>query len=120
MFIDPLFNEYTSIEEEDLGRKIDQLLDKAGISDADIYMVDKSRDTKTMMLHDRHFQVKRIVLWDTTINNLDERALAVTAHEIGIMLRTYMEEHQHFHNWELHITVLGIFKLKLEYWISPI
>lgn len=91
MFIDPLFNEYTSIEDEDLGRKIDQLLDKAGISDADIYMVDKSRDTKTMNAYMTGIsKSKRIVLWDTTINNLDEgELLAVTAHEIG----HYVEGH---------------------------
>ena len=46
--IDPIFNKYTSIEDEALGKQIQVLLDKAGVGDADIYMVDKSRDTKTM------------------------------------------------------------------------
>lgn len=91
MFIDPLFNKYTSIEDEILGKKIGLLLDKADISHADIYMVDKSRDTNTMNAYMTGIhKSKRIVLWDTTIDNLEEgEILAITAHEIG----HYVEGH---------------------------
>lgn len=83
--IDPIFNKYTSIDDEVLGQKIQVLLDKANVGDADIYMVDKSRDTKTMNAYMTGiYKSKRIVLWDTTINNLSEsEVLSVTAHEIG-------------------------------------
>lgn len=83
--IDPIFNKYTSIDDEVLGQKIQVLLDKANVGDADIYMVDKSRDTKTMNAYMTGiYKSKRIVLWDTTINNLSENeVLSVTAHEIG-------------------------------------
>ena len=83
--IDPIFNKYTSIEDEALGQKIQVLLDKSHVGDADIYMVDKSRDTKTMNAYMTGiYKSKRIVLWDTTINNLTENeVLSVTAHEIG-------------------------------------
>lgn len=91
MYIDPIFNQYTSIEDEALGEKIGLLLEKADISDADIYMVDKSQDTNTMNAYMTGiFKSKRIVLWDTTINNLSEgEILAITAHEIG----HYVEGH---------------------------
>lgn len=85
MIIDPIFNKYTSIENEDLEYKISLLLDKAGISDAKVYKVDKSRDTKTMNAYMTGIsKSKRIVLWDTTINNLtEEELLCIMAHEIG-------------------------------------
>ncbi|WP_113921469.1 M48 family metallopeptidase [Alkalibaculum bacchi] len=85
LVIDPIFNEYTSIEDEKLGQEIEGLLSKAGIEDAGIYKVDKSKDTKTMNAYMTGiFDSKRIVLWDTTINNLEEdEVLSITAHEIG-------------------------------------
>lgn len=83
--IDPIFNNYTSIDDEELGKKIHILLDRGGVGDADIYMVDKSRDTKTMNAYMTGIsKSKRIVLWDTTINNMTENeVLSVTAHEMG-------------------------------------
>jgi len=91
MYIDPIFNNYSPIEDGALAGKINELLDKANISDADIFVVDKSRDTKTMNAYMTGiFNSKRIVLWDTTINNLEEEeVLAITAHEIG----HYVEGH---------------------------
>lgn len=83
--IDPIFNKYTSIKDERLGIEITKLLHKADIQDAKIYKVDKSKDTKTMNAYMTGiFHSKRIVLWDTTINNLEEKeVLSITAHEIG-------------------------------------
>ena len=83
--IDPIFNDYTSIENDRLGQEIEVLLQKSGIGDADIYKVDKSKDTKTMNAYMTGiFKSKRIVLWDTTINNLTEgEVLSITSHEIG-------------------------------------
>lgn len=83
--IDPIFNKYTSIENEKLGQEIEVLLTKAGIDDAEIFKVDKSRDTKLMNAYMTGiFKSKRIVLWDTTINNLtQDEVLSITAHEIG-------------------------------------
>lgn len=91
MFIDPIFNKYISIENEVLGQKIEGILKKADIKDADIYMVDKSKDTNTMNAYMTGiYKSKRIVLWDTTVNNLEEdEVLSITAHEIG----HYVEGH---------------------------
>lgn len=83
--IDPIFNKYTSIEDARLGQEINNLLEEAGIEDAEIFMVDKSRDTKTMNAYMTGiYKSKRIVLWDTTVNNLtEEEVLSITAHEMG-------------------------------------
>ncbi len=114
MFIDPIFNKYTSIEDERLGIEINKVLEKAEISDASIYKVDKSKDTKTMnaymtgILHS-----KRIVLWDTTIDNLEEsEVISITAHEVG----HYLENHI----WKnILMSILGsIFILFLVYMTS--
>lgn len=85
MYIDPIFNEYTSIEDKELESDIKELLDRSGIGDAQIFEVDKSRDTKTMNAYMTGvFSSKRIVLWDNTIDKLDRgEVLSVTAHEIG-------------------------------------
>ncbi len=90
--IDPIFNKYTSIEDEKLGQEITSLLHKAGIEDAKIYKVDKSKDTKTMNAYMTGiFHSKRIVLWDTTIDNLEEsEVLSITAHEIGHYIRGHI------------------------------
>lgn len=86
-YIDPIFNKYISIdkEDDDLGRDIKKLLDKVGVGDADIFVVDKSRDTNTLNAYMTGIlSSKRIVLWDTTIDKLErEEVLSVTAHEIG-------------------------------------
>ncbi len=90
--IDPIFNKYTSIEDDKLGQEITQLLHKADIQDANIYKVDKSRDTKTMNAYMTGiFNSKRIVLWDTTIDNLEEEeVLSITAHEIGHYIKGHI------------------------------
>lgn len=90
--IDPIFNKYTSIENEALGEKIEELLDRGGIPEAGIYKVDKSRDTKTMNAYMTGiFGSKRIVLWDTTIDNLTEsEILNITAHEMGHYLKGHI------------------------------
>jgi len=85
MYIDPLFHEYTSIEDKELERDIRELLTKAGVGDAEVYQVNMSQDTKLMNAYMTGvFKSKRIVLWDTTIDNLDNgEVLSITAHEIG-------------------------------------
>ena len=92
LVIDPIFNKYTSIENEKLGKEITGLLHKADIEDAKIYKVDKSKDTKTMNAYMTGIlNSKRIVLWDTTINNLsEEEVLSISAHEIGHYLKGHI------------------------------
>ncbi len=85
MYIDPLFHKYTFLEDKELEKSIKELLNKAGVGDAEVYQVDMSEDTKLMNAYMTGvFKSKRIVLWDTTINDLDkDEVLSITAHEIG-------------------------------------
>lgn len=85
MYVDPIFNKYTAIEDSELEEDIRLLLEKANIENAEIFQVDKSRDTKEMNAYMTGvFKSKRIVLWDTTIEKLNRREiLSVTAHEMG-------------------------------------
>ena len=108
MYIDPIFNKYTSIEDEELGKEIKQLLKKAEIEDAEIYKVDKSRDTKEMNAYMTGvFKSKRIVLWDTTMEKLDkDEVLSITAHEIGHYIKG--------HIWK-SIILGGLFSVVLMY-----
>lgn len=92
IYISPIFNKFTAIEDKELEGGIQGLLEKANIGDANIYQVDKSRDTKEMNAYMTGvFKSKRIVLWDTTINKLSKReVLSVTAHEIGHYVRGHI------------------------------
>ncbi len=83
--IDPIFNDYVLLEDGSLKDGIDRLLVDAEIEDASVFVVNKSKDTKTMNAYMTGiFSGKRIVLWDTTINNLSEdEVISITAHEIG-------------------------------------
>lgn len=109
-YIDPLFNKYTSLEDGELKDEIQELLTEAGIEDAQIFVVDKSRDTKTMNAYMTGvFSSKRIVLWDTTINNLEkDEIISVTAHEIGHYVKGHIVK---------GIIYGGIFALVLMYFI---
>ena len=111
LVIDPLFNKYTSIRDEKLGVEIVKLLEQSDIADADIVMVDKSKDTKNMNAYMTGIsKTKRIVLWDNTINNLtEEEVLSITAHEIG--------HYVHGHIWKSIIfnCIVSLFLLFLIY-----
>ncbi|MDY0236885.1 MAG: M48 family metallopeptidase [Gudongella sp.] len=102
--IDPFFNSYSKLPEGELREDIQRLLDKASIGDAEIFVVDKSKDTNTMNAYMTGiFNSKRIVLWDTTINNLDNAEItSIVAHEMG----HYLEKHI----WKnILIGILGTF-----------
>lgn len=89
--IDPLFNEYIPIQDPSLDMRIQEQLHRAGIEDCNVYQVNKSIDTKNMNAYmTGTFKSKRIVLWDTTIENLTEdETISILSHEIG----HYIEGH---------------------------
>lgn len=82
---EPLFNQFTPIENKVLETKILALAERAGIHGSRVYEVNKSVDTKTVNAYVTGFMgTKRIVLWDTTLQKLDERELLfVMGHEMG-------------------------------------
>ncbi len=85
LLIDPLFNKFTPLPLGPLRTQIEALASKAGIPDAPIYVVDKSRQT-----HETNAYVTgigssaRIVLWDTTLKRMPpDQIIAIVGHEMG-------------------------------------
>lgn len=85
IWIEPLFNKFGPMKDKVLEQKILQLADRAGIHGSDVFEVNKSVDTKTVNAYVTGFMnTKRIVLWDTIIQKLDQdELLFVMGHEMG-------------------------------------
>jgi Zn-dependent protease with chaperone function len=85
VFVDPLFNDFGPMNDKALEAKILHLADRAGIEGGRVYEVRKSEDTKTLNAYVTGFaNTKRIVLWDTTIAEMNENELLfVMGHEMG-------------------------------------
>lgn len=81
----PLFNKQKPLEEGELKSAIKEFSDKAGFSLKDIYVIDGSkRSSKANAYFTGLGSKKRIVLYDTLINDLTvNEIVAVLAHEIG-------------------------------------
>ena len=81
----PLFNKQTPLEEGALKESIYAFSQKAGFTLNNIYVIDGSkRSTKANAYFSGFGAKKRIVLYDTLINELSiEEIVAVLAHEIG-------------------------------------
>lgn len=81
----PLFNKQTPLEEGELRDAIEELSEKAGFEIKNIYVMDASkRSTKANAYFTGFGAKKRIVLFDTLINDLNTgEIVAVLAHEIG-------------------------------------
>lgn len=81
----PLFNKQTPLAEGELKTSIEQFSDKVGFKLDNIYVIDGSkRSTKANAYFTGLGAKKRIVLYDTLINDLTTNELvAVLAHEIG-------------------------------------
>jgi STE24 endopeptidase len=83
--LEPLFNKFTPIEDEELEESIKSLLAKAGIKVSRVFKMDASRRTRhTNAYFSGIGPVKRIVLFDTLLDQLNgDEILAVLAHEAG-------------------------------------
>jgi STE24 endopeptidase len=81
----PIFNKLTPLEEGDLKSAIEQFAQKAGFKLDNIYVIDGSkRSTKANAYFSGLGTKKRIILYDTLINDLTtEEIVAVLAHEVG-------------------------------------
>ena len=81
----PLFNKLKPLEDGELKHAIQEFAKKAGFKLDDIYVIDGSkRSTKANAYFSGLGPKKRIVLYDTLINDLStEEIVAVLAHEIG-------------------------------------
>ena len=85
VFYDPLFNEFGPVKNKELEQSILALASRAGIEGGRVFQVDKIADTNAVNAYVTGFwQSKRIVLWDTLINKLNEpELLVVMGHEMG-------------------------------------
>lgn len=81
----PIFNKQTPLENWSLKEKINSFANKVWFTVTDIFVIDWSkRSTKANAYFAWFWPKKRIVLFDTLINDLtDEELVAVLAHEIG-------------------------------------
>ena len=91
----PLFNKQTPLENGELRDAIEDFSHKAGFDVTNIYVMDASkRSTKANAYFTGLGRKKRIVLFDTLINDLStEEIVAVLAHEIGHYKKKHTLQH---------------------------
>ncbi|WP_169306628.1 M48 family metallopeptidase [Cohnella pontilimi] len=85
VLIDPLYNQYTPIQNQALKAKILRFAQTAGVPAQDVYEADVSKQTTTINAYVTGIGSSlRIVLWDTTLKKLnDDEIIAIVAHEMG-------------------------------------
>ena len=83
--IEPLFNKFTPVEDEEMEGSIKDLMKKAGITVSRVFKMDASKRSKhTNAYFSGIGKVKRIVLYDTLLQIMDKNEiLSVLAHEAG-------------------------------------
>ncbi len=83
--IEPLFNKFTPVENEDVEGSIKDLMGKAGIKVSSVFKMDASKRSRhTNAYFTGIGKVKRIVLFDTLLQIMDKaEILSVLAHEAG-------------------------------------
>ena len=81
----PIFNKQTKLEEGNLKNDIEKYSKKVGFDLSNIFVIDGSkRSTKANAYFSGFGKQKRVTLYDTLINKLnDNQIIAVIAHEIG-------------------------------------
>lgn len=84
-YIDEYTNELVDMEEGELKEKLILLSKEAGIENLEIKVIPKSYKTNSMNAYMTGIHnSRRIVFWDTTLNQLSEKEiLSVAAHEMG-------------------------------------
>lgn len=94
VIIDPLFNDFKTIEDKTTEKSLIELAQKAKIENCTILKVDKSKETSMINAYMTGIgKARRIVLWDTALNKLNLRELKfVTAHEIGHYVLSHIQK----------------------------
>lgn len=88
----PLFNKQTPLENGTLKEKIEAYAEKTGFALKNIFVIDGSkRSTKANAYFSGFGKEKRVTLYDTLINDLEEEEIvAVLAHEVGHYKRKHI------------------------------
>ena len=111
----PLFNKQTPLEKGELKDKLEQFSKKAGFNLDKIFVIDGSkRSTRANAYFTGFGSKKRIVLYDTLINDLEtDEIVAVLAHEVG----HYKKKHVIF-NMLISILITGLTLYLLSFFID--
>lgn len=91
-WIAPLFNRFTPLEEGDLRRRIEALVDRCGFRAEGLFVMDGSKRSSHGNAYFTGFgRSKRIVFFDTLVERLGpEEVEAVLAHELGHYARGHI------------------------------
>ncbi len=83
--IAPIFNKFSPMEEGDLKKSIEDMMEKVGLKSDGIYIMDASkRDNRLNAYFGGLGKSKRVVLFDTLLEKLSDRELlSVLGHELG-------------------------------------
>jgi STE24 endopeptidase len=111
--IEPLFNKFTPLDDEELEKEIKALSEKAGITINRVFSMDASKRTKhTNAYFTGIGKVKRIVLYDTLIEKMDkEEILGVLAHEAGHWKKKHLLKMLFIYEIFALVTLYGASKL---------
>ncbi len=111
----PLFNKQTPLEDGELKTELDKFAKKVGFNLDKIFVIDGSkRSTKANAYFTGFGNKKRIVLYDTLINDLEtDEIVAVLAHEVG----HYKKKHVVF-NMIASILLTGLTLFILSFFID--
>jgi len=103
VYISPVFNDFTPIEDKQLESEILALAESVGIDNPDVFQVDASRQSNKINAYVTGlFGTKRIVLYDTMIENFDtDEILFVVGHEMGHYVMNHVW-------WGTLLTMLGL------------
>jgi Zn-dependent protease with chaperone function len=90
--LEPVFNDFKPLQDQQLKHDILQLAKQAGIPAEQVYEVDKSKQTNALNAYVSGIgPTTRIVLWDTTLNKLEkDEILFIMAHEMGHYVKRHV------------------------------
>ena len=94
VFIAPLFNKFSPLDDEKLKARIDALLERCGFKSKGVFVVDGSKRSAHGNAYFTGFgNNKRIVFYDTLLESLSEDEVeAVLAHELGHFKRNHIKK----------------------------
>ena len=84
IFIAPIFNTFTKLEDEDMTGRVDRIADLAGVQISGTYVADESKRSRRDNAYVAGLgATRRVVLFDTLLEHPPEVVEQVVAHEIG-------------------------------------
>jgi STE24 endopeptidase len=84
IFIAPIFNTFTKLEDEDMAGRVDRIADVAGVQISGTYVADESKRSRRDNAYVAGLgATRRVVLFDTLLEHPPEVVEQVVAHEIG-------------------------------------